>query len=144
VAEELTALPFAKPRRLRGRRKPPRPKAPARPRQSAMTRATRAFNAWIVRRDNFTCFTCGFRDPTPGVMQAGHFVPKSLAEALRFDERNVHCQCDDCNVWSRGARGKYAEALGPELVAELEAFIHVPHKWTPDELTKIAERYERR
>lgn len=49
------------------------------------------------------CRTCGKELYWKGTgdAQAGHFVPKRH-KATRFDERNVHLQCSECNGLKKG------------------------------------------
>lgn len=57
-------------------------------------------------------------------MQAGHFVPRQYL-AVRFDERNVNCQCYACNILYGGQGATYAIRLAQkydqETVEELES-----------------------
>ena len=58
-------------------------------------------------------------------MQAGHFIPKgSRGESgVRFDERNVHAQCPECNAFHQGRTLEYLdfmlERYGQEVIDEL-------------------------
>lgn len=46
-------------------------------------------------RDRFVCFTCG-RHPPEVVAQAGHLISRTKYP-IRWDERNLYCQCSGCN-----------------------------------------------
>lgn len=69
------------------------------------------------------CFTCGsvkhFTE-----LDAGHYIPKSISLALRFDERNVNPQCVGCNQFRHGNLTQYALALkrkhGETILEELD------------------------
>jgi len=58
-------------------------------------------------------------------MQGGHFIPKgSKGESgVRFDERNVHAQCPDCNAFNQGRTLEYLDYMlaeyGQEVIDEL-------------------------
>lgn len=94
------------------------------------------FSAYIKKRDNYTCFTCGAKVESHNC-HAGHFIPKSVGGvALYFHPGNVHVQCARCNIWLGGHQWEYGQRLGPEKVAELQALKNLPpQKWD-------AERYE--
>lgn len=64
--------------------------------------AKRKCGAWVN-----TCVTCGktvFCDKANG----GHFVGRTCLP-LRWDERNVHCQCVHCNLYQNGAYLEYSQ-----------------------------------
>ncbi len=77
------------------------------------------FAAFIKRRDNFVCYTCG-RRVEGGNCHAGHFIPKGAGGlALYFHEDNVHVQCAGCNLFLAGNQYIYGQKLGEEKVKEL-------------------------
>jgi hypothetical protein len=87
-----------------------------------------AFSKFIRQReaneDGFVaCFTCGNNGHWKD-MDAGHYIPKSVSLALRFDERNVQVQCVGCNQWRHGNLTQYALALkrkyGENILEELD------------------------
>lgn len=65
------------------------------------------------------CYTCKHWFAWK-VMNAGHFIHNKLD----FDERNVHPQCVQCNLWKHGNLGRYAYYLikeyGVKWVERLE------------------------
>lgn len=74
-----------------------------------------AFSKFIRQREAdengmAACFTCGsvkhYKE-----MDCGHYVPKSVSLALRFDERNNNIQCVGCNQFRHGNLTQYALAL---------------------------------
>lgn len=78
-------------------------------------------------------------------MQAGHYISRSSL-ALRFDERNVNCQCMPCNVWKHGAMDVYALKLqakyGDNILAELQRKKHILTKFSTQELADLIGIYE--
>jgi len=71
------------------------------------------------------CCTCVKIGNWFSSMQGGHFIPKgSKGESgVRFDERNVHAQCPDCNAFNQGKTLEYRdymlEEYGQEVIDEL-------------------------
>jgi hypothetical protein len=49
------------------------------------------------------CISCGVIGKT---LEAGHFISKNKCKTLRYDKRNIHGQCLNCN---RILHGNYAE-----------------------------------
>jgi hypothetical protein len=80
------------------------------------------FSKFIRWRDKGQCYTCPKKDD-PKYMQNGHFVPRQYL-AVRYDERNCHCQCYACNMLYNGQPSRYAQRLkedfGEEIINELE------------------------
>jgi 5-methylcytosine-specific restriction endonuclease McrA len=93
----------------------------------------RLFSKWIRERDQHLCYTCG-----KPAQHAGHYVPQSKGNALRYDERNVHAQCISCNSFKRGNLVPYALRLerdyGPGILQEFEQIKNTVYKPTHDEL----------
>ena len=57
------------------------------------------------------CFTCHKQDDHR-LMDAGHYIPKATSGSyLKFYEKNVHPQCQDCNRLKGGNYGVYKEQL---------------------------------
>lgn len=54
------------------------------------------FSLYIRIRDNFQCVICHSRYEDGAIQQAGHVIPRGKA-ILKFDEKNVNCQCIICN-----------------------------------------------
>lgn len=97
-----------------------------------------AFSAYIRKRDENICFTCGVYAEGSNY-HAGHFVPKSVGGlALYFHEDNVHGQCMRCNIHLGGNQFEYGKRLGLEKAEELIKLKQKESKWTVnDYLTKI-------
>lgn len=99
------------------------------------------FTLYIKQRDNWTCFTCG-RRVSGSNAHGGHFITKSIGGiVLYFEEKNVHCQCYNCNINLAGNIWEYGQRLGDETVKELYALKPASKKakWDRDDFeTKIA------
>ncbi len=110
---------------------------------SQYVRLSNAINGYCV------CVTCGKRLRWKGKgkigtpeyeagMQAGHFIQRGRLE-LRYDEKNVNCQCNFCNnkMFLAGNLGNYAmfmcETYGVELTNKFLAIekANKPYKITP-------------
>lgn len=109
--------------------------------------AQKAFNSYIRARDkHLPCISCG---TTADVQYAaGHFRSRGAASHLRFNEDNVHKQCNRyCNLAKSGNLHGYRpgiiERIGIERVEALENNNH-SHKWTIDEAKEIAEIYRKK
>ncbi len=104
----------------------------------------KVFSIYIRTRDKGVCFTCGVQKPIKQ-MQAGHYISRSSL-ALRFDERNVNCQCMPCNVWKHGAMDVYALKLqakyGDGILADLQRMKHQLTKFSTKELADMTGLYE--
>jgi hypothetical protein len=78
--------------------------------------AVRAFNNFIRWRDSreikdaFICISC--RDlKSVTKMHAGHFYSSGHYSILKFDEDNVHGQCERCNHFLSGNLNEYRQHL---------------------------------
>jgi hypothetical protein len=105
--------------------------------------AQTAFNAWIRIRDaGKPCISCGRHHG--GQNHAGHYRSVGAASHLRFDEQNVHLQCQPCNVHKSGNAIEYRIALvqriGQAAVDRLENDNRVK-KWTIEEAKGIRDLY---
>jgi hypothetical protein len=107
---------------------------------------TRQAQYWVNRyvrlRDKGVCISCGNKTRK---MDAGHYRPAGRNSALRFDERNINCQCVVCNQYKSGNLIAYREALtkkiGLEMVLELESSNQCK-KWSVEELREIIAKYK--
>ena len=89
----------------------------------------RAFSRYIRLRDTKVqgdvrygkCCTCGVIKPFEDI-DAGHYVDRSN-KCTRWDEQNVHGQCQKCNRFLSGASDEYALFLqkkyGKTILEEL-------------------------
>jgi hypothetical protein len=106
------------------------------------------FNAFIRQRDSkdgfFRCISCG---QIKGIshMQAGHYIPVSKSQYLRYSFSNVHGECDRCNCFDEFHLVPYRRNLiakiGLDKVEELEAMAetHKIYKHTREELIMLAD-----
>jgi hypothetical protein len=109
--------------------------------------AQAVFNQYIRERDkDQPCISCG---TTKDVQYcAGHFRTRGAAGHLRFNEDNVHRQCNQyCNLNLSGNLLLYRENLikkiGIERVSALENN-NQTHKWTKEELIQIKQTYKQK
>lgn len=112
-------------------------------RQDWQREAQAAFNAYIRERDaDEPCISCGRYHQ--GQWHAGHYLSTGARPNLRFDERNVHKQCQPCNTHLSGNLVNYRMRLiakiGLDQVEALEAD-HAPLKYSADELKAIRDHY---
>lgn len=76
------------------------------------------------------------------IIHNGHYIPRQHI-ATRYDERNCHAQCPNCNIGLRGNLEKYKRAIigryGVNVLEELESGKRSIEKWTTaDYKEKIA------
>ena len=110
-----------------------------------------AFNAYSRYRDkDKPCISCGNafkREMDGGDFDCGHYRSVGSAPHLRFDERNAHGQCKQCNRWGAGRAVDYRlgliKRLGLSVVEALESD-QTPRKWTIPELIEIRDTYRRK
>ena len=100
-------------------------------------KAWKLFSAYICKRDNYTCFTCG-----KAGNQGGHFKHGKLD----FDEMNINCQCPRCNKWLHGNLGIYAikliEKYGKNKVDDLIFRSNQVKKYNRIDLNGIIEKLQ--
>ena len=92
-------------------------------------------NMYIRKRDlkaGYGCITCGTKS-TPR-WDAGHFRSVGSAPHLRFDTRNIHLQCMQCNTFFGGAGREYSINL-PERIGQ-KTFEELVSDQTPRNYTK--------
>ena len=51
---------------------------------------------WILKRDNYTCRKCGFRDPE--IMELDHIIPKVARRDLELSPKNMQTLCPNCHA----------------------------------------------
>ena len=108
--------------------------------------AQTAFNRYIrLRDDKEPCISCGRHHE--GQFHAGHYLSTGARPELRFDEANVHKQCQPCNTHLSGNLVLYRKALiakiGLSEVERLESD-HQPKKYSVEELKEIKSEYTKR
>ena len=102
-----------------------------------------AFNAWIrARDDEKPCISCGSHT---GKKNAGHYRSVGSCPELRFEESQVHLQCEKCNSYLSGNLINYRiqliQRVGLERVNWIEG-PHEPKKYTLEELKTIKQTYK--
>lgn len=101
------------------------------------------FNPYIRARDaDLPCISCG-RD-NGSKMNAGHYLSVGSHPELRFDEANVHKQCEYCNGHKAGNAVAYRirliERIGLAEVERLEG-PHPAAKFTREQLAEMRAHY---
>jgi hypothetical protein len=104
------------------------------------------FNKFIRMRDEgLNCISC---DKPPLKKNAGHYYSQGGHSALRFDEDNIHLQCEHCNTFLSGNLLNYQigieKRIGGERLMQLQAKAHDVKKWTKEELKEIIEIYKKK
>lgn len=91
------------------------------------------------------CISCGKQD-IMGLMDAGHYIPKTYGLSIYFEEKNVHAQCTGCNRFRRGNLTAYAIALrkryGENILEELDALKHQTRKFSQSDYEELIEKYK--
>lgn len=107
-----------------------------------------ACHKYIRKRDSgLPCISCG-QEWKPS-FQAGHFYKAELYSNLKYDEDNVHGQCQKCNLRDEGNESGYRVGLlkrhGQEFLNALdkkaEEYKKENFKWDREELKKIRTEY---
>jgi len=114
--------------------------------QDLMKLAQQVFNKYIRLRDKGKpCISCL---KPPKKENAGHFFSAGTHTAVRFDERNVHLQCEHCNSFLSGNLLMYREnllaKLGYEEFERLSVEAMQTRKYTREELKEIIEIYKKK
>ena len=112
--------------------------------QDIVKAAQMVFNKYIRERDkDELCISCKQK---PKKVNAGHFWNANNHWNVRFDEDNVHVQCERCNSFLSGNLLEYRTNLclkiGQERFDKLEARARVTRKFTKDELKEIIKTYK--
>jgi hypothetical protein len=102
------------------------------------------FNTFIRLRDkDKPCISCG---TFTGKMNAGHYKSVGGSPELRFNELNVHKQCEYCNTHLSANLIEYriglVKRIGVEQVEFLERKDHAPLKLTVDEIKEQIKVYK--
>lgn len=145
VCGYVCGLLLAKAKREKEERKDIRErKAKIKSRSAWLKEAQQAFNAYVRWRDRFLpCISCGRHHN--GKWNAGHYLSTGARPELRFDESNVHKQCETCNTYLHGNLILYRASLlgriGLKAVVTLEGH-HEPKKYTIEDLRQIIFTYK--
>jgi hypothetical protein len=108
--------------------------------------AQMTFNKYIRHRDKgMSCISC---DKPPKKANAGHYFSQGGHSNVRFNEDNVHLQCEHCNSYLSGNLLNYRigieKRIGTARLIVLEVIAHETKKWTVQELNEIIETYKRK
>lgn len=106
------------------------------------------FSRFIRTRDivdgKVICFTCG-RKMTFQESQCGHFIDRDQMPT-RYDERNCHAVCEECNCYDEWHKAKYSHQMiavyGPEEVERLYQKSKGLQKFARYELEDLIEHYK--
>jgi len=112
--------------------------------QDWMKLAQQVFNKYIRLRDKGNkCISCGKKALKEN---AGHFYSAGGHFNVRFDENNVHLQCEYCNTYQHGNLINYRENLikkiGYEEFEKLTINSQITRKFTIEELKEIINTYK--
>lgn len=104
------------------------------------------FNKYIRLRDkDELCISCKQK---PKKNNSGHFYNANNHWNVRFNEDNVHLQCEHCNTFLSGNLINYRENLlkkiGESKFQLLEAEAKKTRKFTKEELKEIIETYKKK
>lgn len=108
--------------------------------------AQQVFNSWIRLRDTGQmCISC---EKKPLKENAGHYFSQGGHSAVRFDEDNVHLQCEHCNTYLSGNLLNYQigikKRIGGERLIELHGKAHEVKKWSINELVILIDKYKKK
>lgn len=113
-------------------------------RQEWLKDAQTVFNKFIRLRDEgIACISCGRNSGAK--MNAGHYLSVGAHPELRFNEFNVHLQCEHCNSYKSGNQAQYRprliEKIGLQQVEMLEG-PHEPLKLTIEDIKELIAEYK--
>lgn len=113
------------------------------PRSQLLKEAQAEFNGYIRERDaDEPCISCGRHHQ--GQWHAGHYLSTGARPELRFNELNVHKQCQPCNTHLHGNLILYRVALIQKIGLDKVEWLEGPHeaaKYSRDDLLKITAEY---
>ena len=101
------------------------------------------FNRWIRLRDEGEpCIS--FQKPMHKKINAGHYRSVGACPELRFNELNVHAQCEHCNSFLSGNIIKYRQSLINKIGLQQVLWIEGPHPalhLTVDQIIELKKEY---
>jgi hypothetical protein len=102
------------------------------------------FNTYIRQRDkDQLCISC---QKPPLKKNAGHFFNANNHYSVRFDERNVHLQCEHCNTFLSGNLIPYRENLikkiGVQKFEDLSKIANETRKFNIQEVKELINIYK--
>lgn len=112
--------------------------------QDWLKEAQTIFNKYVRLRDmGLVCVSC---QQPPKKKNAGHYFSQGGHSNVRFDEDNVHLQCEHCNTFLSGNLLNYQigiqKRIGAQKLLELQERAHVTKKWSIEELKEIIQTYK--
>jgi hypothetical protein len=112
--------------------------------QDWLKEAQTIFNKYIRLRDEgLNCISCGL---PPKKKNAGHYFSSGGHSNVRFDEDNVHLQCEACNTYLSGNLLNYQigieKRIGAIKLIELQAKAHLEKRWSVTEIKNIIKKYK--
>ena len=104
------------------------------------------FNKYIRLRDaGNVCISC---QKKPKKENAGHYFSAGTHTNVRFDEMNVHLQCEHCNTFLSGNLIEYGihleNKIGKDEFTMLRECAYITRRYTKDELKELAEYYKKK
>lgn len=108
--------------------------------------AQTTFNKFIRLRDaGLPCISCGEK---PKKENGGHYFSAGGHANVRFNEDNVHLQCERCNQFLSGNLLNYQigieKRIGGQRLLALHEQAHIEKKFTIEELREINETYKQK
>jgi len=112
--------------------------------QDYLKLAQQVFNKYIRLRDkDELCISC---QKKPKKVNAGHYYSQGGHSNVRFDEFNVHLQCEHCNTFLSGNLIEYGinleKKIGKEEFTILRERAYEVKKWSKQELLNLIEEYK--
>lgn len=112
--------------------------------QDWLKEAQTIFNQYIRLRDQGQlCISC---NTIPKKKNAGHYYSQGGHSNVRFDEDNVHLQCEACNTYLSGNLLNYQigieKRIGAEKLIELQGKAHIEKRWSVEELKELIRIYK--
>jgi hypothetical protein len=108
--------------------------------------AQKVFNTYIRKRDEGKpCISC---NQPPKKKNAGHYYSQGGHSNVRFDEDNVHLQCEHCNTFLSGNLLNYQigieQRIGAAKLIELQGRAHLEKRWDVEELKQLIKKYKKK
>lgn len=102
-------------------------------------------NEFIRLRDvKKPCISCGIK--WKDNFQAGHLYPAGTCWIVRFDPRNIHGQCRQCNMNKSGNLNEYRKNILSRIterdLKELDALAHQTAHFSKHDLHKIKTEFQ--
>lgn len=112
--------------------------------QDYLKLAQAVFNKWIRQRDRgLNCISC---DNPCKKENAGHYFSSGAHANVRFNENNVHLQCEYCNTFLHGNLIEYGvnleKKIGKDEFTILREKAYLTKKFTKDELKELLLKYK--